>query len=161
MVIPGFPGYFVTENGEVSHSATDKWHKARSVKQKTDTRGYKTVSLRRNGKSYTRLVHRLILEAFIGEPMPGEIGRHLDGHKDHNYLTNLKWGTHQDNMNDVRVSGMMKGENNPSHKLTRKKVDQILKARRDGLSQRKTAKKFGVSRTLVVLIERGKVWVNE
>jgi hypothetical protein len=66
--------------------------------------GYQTVGLyrARGAKADTELVHRLVLGCFDGEPTEGQTdGRHLNGNKSDNRLTNLKWGTRSENMLDV------------------------------------------------------------
>jgi hypothetical protein len=46
------------------------------------------------------LVHRLVAFAFIGEPEPEQEVCHRDGNPLHNNLSNLRWGTRSDNMQD-------------------------------------------------------------
>ena len=47
-----------------------------------------------------KLVHRLVLEAFVGPPREGEECRHLDGNPKNNHLTNLRWGSRRENSLD-------------------------------------------------------------
>jgi hypothetical protein len=65
--------------------------------------GYLTVKLAFAGYTRTTYVHELVLKSFEG-PRPytearGEI-RHLDGVKTNNVLSNLKYGTIQENVAD-------------------------------------------------------------
>lgn len=62
--------------------------------------GYPTVALSVHGKTVTRCVHRLVLEAFVGEPPAGTECRHMDGNPQNNALTNLRWGTRLENIRD-------------------------------------------------------------
>ena len=48
----------------------------------------------------THLVHRLMLEAFVGPCPEGMESRHLDGNAENNRLDNLCWDTHDENMKD-------------------------------------------------------------
>lgn len=59
--------------------------------------GYKCISLSRNNKSKSFLLHRIIAEAFINNPE----NKYCVDHKNHNILdnnlNNLRWATHQEN----------------------------------------------------------------
>ena len=50
--------------------------------------------------SHTRLVHRLVLEAFVGPRPEGMVARHLNGDPGDNRLENLAWGTQSENNYD-------------------------------------------------------------
>jgi len=79
--IPGFPGYQVSELGEVR----DKWGKIK--RQHTAAKGAGLYV--RLGKS-SRLVHKLVLMAFVG-PRKGRI-THRNGNRRDNRLLNLSYG---------------------------------------------------------------------
>lgn len=73
-------------------------------------------------------------------------------------------GTQQTNMLDMdekgrRVNISMKGEDNPAHKLTRSKVDEIrVNYNNGGISQRKLARKFGIALSTLQGILEYKTW---
>lgn len=52
------------------------------------------------GRGSPRLVHRLVLEAFVGPCPPGKECLHFDDVKSHNHLANLRWGTRSENLHD-------------------------------------------------------------
>lgn len=107
-------------------SATEEWRpipstggayevssigRVRSYKRQGATRIYATpkmltVSLDSDGRPAVgvagriRRVHNLMLEAFVGQPAPGQEVRHLDGDRTNNVLANLAYGTHVENMAD-------------------------------------------------------------
>jgi len=62
--------------------------------------GYLIVTLWRDGKQTSPLVHRLVLSAFESEPTPGQEARHLNGDQTDNRAANLRWGTHSENQLD-------------------------------------------------------------
>lgn len=71
----------------------------RRLSGSVNSSGY--VTARIGGK--TKLVHRLVVEAFDGAP-PTDLHtdvRHLDSNKRNNALKNLGWGTRSENMKDV------------------------------------------------------------
>jgi len=64
--------------------------------------GYVTVTLTKGGKSSTRGVHRLVARAFLetpeGMPLSDLKVDHINEPKSDNRVSNLRWGTHGDNM---------------------------------------------------------------
>ena len=91
--IPGFTRYMVDETGQVFGMSGGP------LKPTVSTSGYLVVSLRRDGKTYRRPVHRLVLMAFVG-PGNGLDCCHANGDKLDNRLSNLRWGTRSENILD-------------------------------------------------------------
>lgn len=83
-------------------------------------RSYRVAGLCRNGRKTNVLVHRLVLEAFVGPPAPGQLGRHLDDDSLNNCVENLAWGSLQDNADDRKRNGGYRYTGRP--KKSRKKV---------------------------------------
>lgn len=100
MPVVGYEGlYEVSDLGEVkTRGRRGEWApKALS----TDRNGYKRVTLSKDGKKRGRLVHHLVLEAFVGPKFAGMECRHLNGNPGDNQLENLQWGTSSENSFDV------------------------------------------------------------
>lgn len=70
-----------------------------------DRDGYLQVSLHRDGKSSTRKIHQLVLEAFDRPKPEGFLSRHLNNKRDDNRITNLRWGTPLENSRDLIEAG--------------------------------------------------------
>lgn len=62
--------------------------------------GYQLVCLTKGSAHDSRRVHVLVLEAFVGCRPLGRVACHYDGDKWNNNLSNLRWGTHSENMRD-------------------------------------------------------------
>lgn len=58
---------------------------------------YEYVILRKEGRSYGRLVHRLVAEAFIPNPNDFSCVNHKDENPRNNCVNNLEWCTYQYN----------------------------------------------------------------
>jgi hypothetical protein len=67
--------------------------------------GHLTVSLCSPGKQMKRLVHRLMLEAFVGPCPPGLEACHYNDDPADNRLENLRWGTRTENILDAVRNG--------------------------------------------------------
>lgn len=106
--------------------------------------------------SRLRYVHRLVLEAFAGPCGTRMETRHLDGNPLNNHLTNLKWGTVQENTEDRGNHGNFTyGERNGQAKLTNADVISI---RQSQLSRRDLAAKYNVSSTCILKIQLRHRW---
>ncbi len=144
--VRGWEGrYVITDQGRVLSALTG------CVLKPALDRGYPHVNLYRDGKRTTRHVHILVLEAFRGWRVVGQVSRHLNGNRADNRLENLRWGTYAENEADKRVHGRS------GHKLTAAKARRIRRARGP---QRQVAERFGISASLVSLIRSGNSWAG-
>lgn len=118
--------------------------------------GYYLLFLRKQAVSYSRLVHRLVLEAFVGPCPPGMECRHLNGNRLDNRLENLRWGTPEENRADQLLHGTRRrGESNAQAKLSDAEVDKI-RAARAKFSTRVLGAMYGVSSSTISRIQTGK-----
>lgn len=104
--IKGYPNYHVSRDGRVYSFKSNQW-----LKPRIKNSGYPQVYLSASGKQRSFLIHRLVALAYIPNPDNLPCTMHLDDNKINNHVDNLKWGTHQDNMNDKVSKGRQaKGE---------------------------------------------------
>lgn len=122
--------------------------------------GYLTLTLSKNNKKKRYLVHRLILETFIGPCPVGMQCRHLDGDSSNNKLENLKWGSPKENQADRIIHGTSnRGSRCSTAKLNEWKVRVIKRLLEDGyLTQTEIASIFNVSRRTISHINAGDRW---
>lgn len=97
--IPGYEGYYdVSDQGFVRSLDRGRRKGRVLVRRMTGKNGrYWTVRLTVNGVPVDRLIHRLVLEAFVGPAPEGQECRHLDGDCANAKLSNLQWGTRSEN----------------------------------------------------------------
>lgn len=93
--IAGYEDYWVSDTGLVRSL---KYGKERILRAYKDRKGYLAVQLCKNGKVERMLVHRLVAEAFIPNPLGLETVNHRDEDKTNNEVFNLDWLTVADNV---------------------------------------------------------------
>ena len=126
------------------------------LKGSVTSKGYLSVTPAHEGRYRTRLVHRLVAEAFYGrEPEGLNQVRHLNGDQKDNAPENLDWGTQEDNWSDRLVHGRDTGERHHAAKLTAETVEKIRAAE---MPQRAVAARFGVAQSTVWAIRTGRYW---
>ena len=108
--IKGYENYQISDTGIVINKKT-----GRELKQQ-EKKGYLNVSLFKNGKKKTKLVHRLVAEAFIDNIKNYPQINHKNENTKDNSVDNLEWctakynsnyGTHKDKIRKRML------ENNP------------------------------------------------
>ena len=99
--VPGYEGrYQVSDDGRVL-SLPRKGARGRMLRLTPFVRGYRAVGLSMYGTATTRLVHHLVLLAFVGPRPVGAVTRHLDGDPANNVLSNVAYGTQVENQADT------------------------------------------------------------
>lgn len=93
--IKGYEGlYAVTSCGKV-------WSYRRKIfmKPQVSGDGYYRISLTKDKKISTIEIHKLVAEAYLEKPEGKVEVNHKDEIKAHNYVQNLEWVNHKENMN--------------------------------------------------------------
>lgn len=157
------PGYCVGDDGSawsrVNHAGrlTDKWRLLTpDIDQKN---GYLRVRIGgKRGKRY--LLHRLVLEAFVGPCPPGHEGSHYpDRDRANCRLDNLRWELRSANHLRKREHGtIVRGTRHHNAVLNPEKVRQARRLASGGLTQKAIAQTFGVSKATIQSVLAGETW---
>jgi predicted XRE-type DNA-binding protein len=156
-LIPNFPGYFATEDGRIW---SEQKGSGRFLKMQEDKDGYLYVTPCKHTKQFTRKVHRLILEAFIGPCPAGMECCHNNGDPSDNRLENLRYSSHSENIKDAFKHGTKNhsGEKNPHSKLNNLQVRIIKKLLRlNKLTQKEIANIFNVTQAHISRMNTNKI----
>jgi hypothetical protein len=99
-----YKGYLVNTEGEIINARQEM------VKPRINNRGYYMIDLydyTLPGEKRTMLVHRIVAETFIPNPMGLETLNHIDGDKSHNSVSNLEWLSMADNNIEAHKIGLV------------------------------------------------------
>lgn len=147
--IPDFPGYQVSNHGQVKNSKTGKILKPYKM-----SKGYYTVGFWSDGKKKRLSIHRLVAQAFLPNPDNLSEVNHINGCKTDNNVCNLEWATGSNNVLHAYQTGLRKT------KLSAIQVTEIRNLIKQGLTQREIASKFSVSHSTIGEINRCKIWAS-
>lgn len=127
--------------------------------------GYYMISLSQENKKSVYLIHRLVAEAFIPNPLNKPCINHKNGIKTDNRVKNLEWCTYSENIQHAYKNGLWKpakGEKVYSSKLKNKQVEEIRQKYSTGnCTQRELAKEYNISTGTISMIIDNKRWKDK
>lgn len=154
---PEFTSYFFCEDGRVA--SVIRGIPRIIIGTKCGQYGYRAIAVYAKKYGQKIYIHRTICTLFNGDPKDGQQCRHLDGNKENNSASNLKWGTVKENMEDKYFHGTAGfGERNSMSKLTKHQVEEIRRHVENGATQRSMCKIFNVSPMTISRIVRKESW---
>lgn len=152
--IPHFTGYYADTNCEIWSTNRNK---PLRLKQRVDRRGYYVVGITNDaGREVIINTHHLTLLAHREVSLDKPVGRHMDGNPQNNVLSNLEWGTYQDNSLDRRRHGT--AYVGGATKLKPSQAKEILELKGQ-ITARELSSRFGIQAQTIRLIWRREAWV--
>ena len=92
-IIENYSNYSISEDGEIVNIKFN-----RPLVPHLNSQGYLEVQLSKDGKCKTKLIHRLVAQAFIPNPNNLPQVHHIDDDRQNCNVDNLKWGTNKENL---------------------------------------------------------------
>lgn len=154
--VANYPGYEVSDHGRVRsyyvNASRGGYHGGfhrvltetpqRIMKASTNKR-YPKICLFINGRCWSVLVHRLVLEAFIGPRPSGMVTCHNDGNAYNNHLDNLRYDTMRENNLDITRHGHRK-PNYKGRRFSPEQAEQIRVQRANGATWAELARTWHI-----------------
>lgn len=160
-----FPGYCVGSDGTVwtrkgKGPRTPLRANWRLLNREPGVNGHERVRLCHKGAVVRYLVHRLVLETFIGPCPDGMVACHYpDPSPSNNSVFNLRWATRQDNERDAVEHGTrIMGSHHPQSKLTEVDVLEMRAQYKAGVPSKVLAARYGLNRNTVSGIVFRRMW---
>lgn len=152
--------YKRTRNG-VEHIVSKQMAEQTYTPQAHHT-GYHSIELRHNGKRVRVLLHKLVALAHVDGFEEGLCVNHINGIKTDNRADNLEWVSLARNTQHAWETGLvdLRGEAQPTHKLTSKQVVYIRRLLQQGISAHSLAIIAGVDDVTIHYIKVGKRWAH-
>jgi len=170
--IPDYENFYEITNGGIVYSINRPTK--RIVKPFTTKRGkYLIIRLCKNGVHKKYMVHRLVLQSFVGPCPVGHEGAHLNGIPNDNFISNLRWVTKKENMNHRNIhgttakgnqhgmrihKGLVAGEKNGKSKLKKCDVIQILELSKKNITHKRISEMFEVQEPAIWKIVNHRTW---
>lgn len=145
--------YYVTKKGEIFSIFGET---KRRLKTQISDKGYERIKIRK--KMYQ--IHRLVAKHFISNEINLPQVNHKDGNKLNNNVENLEWCNNSSNQKHAWKNGLQPRLREVKNRvLTLEQAEEIRKRYdEEKTSQRKLAKEYGVSKTTIADLLKGKYY---
>lgn len=122
---------------------------------------YRQITLGKNNKLKTHLIHRLVAAAFLPAVEGKDVVNHINGDKTDNRLENLEWCTYKENMEHASGTGLMSfGDDHHTAKLTASKARAIRSLHSEGRTYASLSREYGVSPKSIMNVVNNRTWTH-
>lgn len=143
--------FYISESGVIYDAKYDRELKGHINK------GYLRVTLYNNDKTQkSYYIHVLVLCTYLIDRRESLFVNHIDGNKTNNYLFNLEWVSHRENMRHAIESGLIKNK----RMMTESEVKEICSMLEDGWKAKDISCKMNINTQTIYGIRSGLNWVD-
>lgn len=154
---PGYAGYEISDAGRVRSL---KHGRARVLRGGFNQEGYLRFYPSIENIKFCADVHRVVMMAFHPRSDASDLKvRHLDGNKANNALSNLRWGTAQENSDDmVRHDRSTKGSRSANTRLTEQDVERARSELASGATLKQICQRYLIAKSTASYIKNRRTW---
>lgn len=160
--------YLVSDTGDIFSLSKigSGGHTGKYLKLRIDKDGYLLVNLRKNKKSTTFKVHRLVAEHYLENLNNYPCVNHKDFNKQNNTVGNLEWCSVKQNNRHTWNSGKgknplhVRGADNPNALIDEQTAKEIIYLRNQKIKLKDLSAKFNLSISQICGICKGTTWKN-
>ena len=166
--VPGYEGLYEVSNlgtiKSLDRIVPDKTYGTRTLvgrvlRYTTDSRGRCSVALSRDNKPIKKVIHLIVAEAFLGPRIKGIEVCHTDGNPANNQASNLRYGTHKSNMEDmVAHNRSNRGERSPQAVINEAQAAKIKALRLTKMTYKEIAAALSLTFDQVRCVCVGRTW---
>lgn len=152
------PNYLISYSGR-GYSIPRKFVRGGYLNPYEDENGYLHFTVYQEGRARKPYVHWLVADAFLGPCPEGMETLHGPNGKRDNRASELHYGSHQENCDDMLRDGTRRfGEDHWNAVLTKELVEELRLRARGKESFETLAREFGLSAGAVASAVRGAAW---
>ena len=151
--IPFAPDYEASNLGRVRSNKTVH---PRVLTRRRDSNGYVEYHFRTGGRSLYRRGAQAVLAAFRGPQPPNHDCCHINGDRTDDRLSNLRYGTRSQNIEDNRRNGTLARGEVMSHAALKPEDVRRIRASSDSIGT--IARRLGVAESTVRFARAGTRW---
>ena len=132
--------------------------KERILKPGINTKKYFFISLSKNNNQKTYVIHRLVALHFIPNSLNKPQVNHIDSDKSNNYIDNLEWCTHSENIQHAWKNGLCENVRKTASINGKKYCSKKVKCIETGIiyiSVNEASRQTGFNRTNIAACCRG------
>jgi hypothetical protein len=158
--VKGYEGIYQVSNfGNVKSLGNEFTRKERFLKLSPQSKGYLTVVLQKNATRKMILVHRIVAEYFLSNPLNKSQINHINGDKTDNKVENLEWVSHRENLDHAIKNNLtLKGEKNRNSKLKDVDIIKIHSLLQKGTTTKELSESYNVSYSTIDGIRTNRYW---
>lgn len=142
--VEGFPGYYITDQGEVWSEHSHKF-----LKPSEDANHYLKVSLKNaEGVFKWCTLHILVAKAYLPNPDNLPIVNHLDGDKHRCTVDNLEWDTYSGNTQHAYDTGLI-SKRKSVVRISENGVEKIYESIKEAVEDTPNAYRSGINQVCI------------
>ena len=125
-----------------------RFNRIKIMRQNINSRGYCSLEFCVNNERKTLMVHNIVANTFIPNPLNKPVVNHINGIKTDNKIENLEWNTYSENVKHAYRTGLAPRHSTYQNQPNQKKIKDIIE-NKEYFSIREAARQTGHKRSSI------------